>query len=151
MALRTRGTVSEKEWKEHLNSIGIPDPYAEEYAATFCKHQIPKHFITRIPDNELRDTYEIELGGHRLLILLSGESTAATPSTLMNTQQSKPNVRHQSPQLQPSMTPSSFRAFVSHWTMYKRLVGISSNGVDSAAQIFFTCMYGSSRNTPNYR
>ena len=49
---------------------------------------------------------------------------------------SRPHVRHQPPQLKPKMTPSSFRAFLSHWNVYKQLVGIPSNSIDSAAQIF---------------
>ena len=34
------------------------------------------------------------------------------------------------------MNLSSFRAFVSHWQVYKQLVGIGSTGIESAAQIF---------------
>ena len=126
---------SVEKWKHYLNEIGIPNPHAEEYAITFNKHQVPHSLLRIITDEELRETYEIEIGGHRLLIR-HNNTAASTASPSNVTQASRPLVRHQSPQLQPTMSPSSFRAFASHWAVYKTLVGITSSGPDTAAQLF---------------
>ena len=75
MALRL---LSVQEWKSYLNGIGIPDQYAEQYACTFYKHQVPRTLLKLLSDDELRDTYEVELGGHQLLIRLYPSQHKAT-------------------------------------------------------------------------
>ena len=123
------------EWKTYLIGIGISDPHATEYAETLNRQQIPKDLIGLLSDDDLLNTYQIKLGGHRLLIR-HHNPPAQTAAPQATTQNSRPHIRHQSPQLQPSMSPSSFRSFVSHWKVYKGLVGIASDGRDTAAQIF---------------
>ena len=134
MALRT----SKAEWSAFFKNIGIPDTYAEEYSSTFSEQQVPKIHLKLISDGELQETYGIALGGHRILIRHSSMAPSAeaprapAPSNL---------VRHKSPQLSPSMSPSSFRAFVSHWTIFKQLVGIPTGSINTAAQLFsLACM-----------
>ena len=139
MALRA---LTIEEWKQYLNELGIADPYAEEYAVTFNKHQVPKSLLRLMTDDELRDTYNIELGGHRLLIRNLNTATEAAPAVAAqpSSQSSHPLVHHQPPQLEPSMTPSSWRAFERHWKVYKRFVKIPSDCPDAAAHIFsLTC------------
>ena len=123
MALRI---LNESEWKTFLVSIGIPDSFADQYAAKFHEEQIPKSLLKHLSDEELRDDYDIKLKGHRLIIR-HAEVSVDMPST-------SSQVRHKAPQLSPNMNPSAFRAFVSHWRVYKGLVGI--RGINTAAQIF---------------
>ena len=138
MALRL---LTIEKWKKYLNDIGITDPYAKDYAVTLNKQQVPKDLLSLMSDNELRDTYGITLGGHRLIIRHNNSAQASTSSHTTTTLESgTPHLRHQAPQLQPTMSPSAFRAFITHWNVYKNLVGIRSNGSDTAAQLFsLTC------------
>ena len=130
MALRI---FEEPEWEHYFNSIGIKDTLAKQYAGKFHAEQIPQSYLKHLSDEELRETFGVKLLGHRLLIRHA--NTEPEPSSSVNrTHQSL--VRHQAPQLQPSMTPSSFRAFVAHWQVYKKLVGIPAENTDTAAQIF---------------
>ena len=131
MALRT---YNEPEWKKYLIELGIPEEFAKRYASNFVAQQVSPDLLRFITDAELRDTYGVKLGGHRLMIMHRAGQPASQPQ--MITTSNRPQVRHQAPQLQPKMTPSSFRAFQSHWTVYKQLVGMSPNSVDAAAQIF---------------
>ena len=140
MALRT----SKEEWLHFLASIGISEDYASKYAAKFQEQDVSIPFLKFISDEELRHTYMIELGGHRLKLrhgveqLQDHRNAGQTPSTAPV---SKPLVRHQPPQLQQNMNQSAFRAFVTHWNVYKRLVGIPPNYPDAAAQLFsLTCV-----------
>ena len=131
MALRT---LNEHEWEIYFNSIGIHGPLAKEYSKTFHEEQILKSHIKYLSDEELRD-FGVKLTGHKLIIR-HAESQAET--TARSSHQGQ--VRHHAPQLQPSMNPSSFRAFVEHWQVYKKLVGIPSGITDTAAQIYsLTC------------
>ena len=137
MALRT----NQKQLQQHLCSLGIPEPYAEKYATTFVEQDVTPELLKLVSDSELRDTYQIELGGHRLRIRhgasqFQSQQTNEQPISMFN---NKPNVRHNPPQLNPKMTPSSFRAFKSHWEVYKGLVGIPPNTPGAAAQIFSLC------------
>ena len=134
MALR----ANQKQWQEHLSNLGIPESHSEEYARTFIEQDVSPDLLKFISDSELQDTYHIQLGGHRLAIRHSVKQLGNQHTTeqLTNPLSFKPNVRHQPPQLQPNMTPSSFRAFKSHWEVYKSLVGIPLNSRDAAAQIF---------------
>ena len=138
MALRL---TTEPEWTDHLQNLGIPTQFAKAYAVQFVEQQVPLSLLAVIKDDDLRDTYGVKLAGHRLAILHSNvqtQTSAQGPSTTHITH--KPLVRHQAPQLKPSMSPSSFRAFVSHWTVYKNLVGIQHDDPNAAAQIFsLTC------------
>ena len=129
MALRIQNV---EEWKHYLNEIGIPDPYAGEYAATFSKHQVPRSLLGLLSDDDLGDKYGIELYGHRLLIRHNNAVTQATQVTPSSSYAR----RHHAPQLQPSMSPSDFRSFCMHWTVYKTLVGMAPNAPDAAAQLF---------------
>ena len=136
MALRT--ILNESEWVEYLLNLGIPEKYSKEYAIKFVEQQVPTNLLQFITDNDLRETYNIQLGGHRLAILHS-TNQLQTPSQgqlVTHASSSKPQVRHQAPQLKQKMTPSSFRAFVSHWTVYKSLVGLRNDDANAAAQIF---------------
>ena len=132
MALRT--ILDEPEWTDYLVNLGIPKKWAKEYAVNFAKQQVPTNLLSRITDTDLRDTYGIQLGGHRLTILHSAAQTPAMELPAVKT--SKPQVRHKAPQLKPIMTPSAFRAFISHWTVYKGLVGIPHDSPNAAAQLF---------------
>ena len=98
MALREVHTLNEGNWKSYFNSIGIPDPYAGKYANVFHKHQIPQSLLKMISDDELRDTFEVELVGHRLLIRHSQSNTAPAASTTVSAPQTnRALVRHHSP------------------------------------------------------
>ena len=140
MALRT----SKAEWLNFFSSIGISDDHATRYTATFQEQDVSISLLKFISDEELHKTYNVALGGHRLRILhgleqLHGQTNTRQSSNTTST--SKPIVRHQAPQLQQSMNPSSFRAFVAHWAVYKRLVGIPPDYADAAAQLFsLTCV-----------
>ncbi len=125
--------TSKVEWTTHLKSIGIPDPFAEQYSVTFSEQQVPISLLKLVSDEDLREEYGITLGGHRLLIRHSTTESNLAPTTSF---QSNSMVRHKSPQLKMSMTPSSFRAFVNHWNVFKQLVGISSGDVTASAQLF---------------
>ena len=144
MALRagSRSMTTRSEWSEHLQNLGVPEQHAEHYAVQFVEQQVPLNLLGDINDTELRDTFGVKLFGHRLAILhrnVQPQTLAQGPSTTHTTTH-KPLVRHQAPQLKPSMSPSSFRAFVSHWTVYKNLVGIQNDDTNAAAQIFsLTC------------
>ena len=133
MALQT----SKRDLKKHLASLGIPDVKADEYATTFSAEEVSIDYLKFISDNELRDTYNITLGGHRLAIRHSHNQPQAQQNVEQaNTSRStttKPNIRHKPPQLQPSMTRSLFRSFVSHWNVYKGLVGLPPDCNDAAA------------------
>ena len=72
-----------------------------------------KQFLKFISDEEFRDIYGIQLSGYRLAIRHSNNESHAPAVTA--TANVKSQVRHHPPQLQPNMTPSSFRAFVMHW------------------------------------
>ena len=144
MALRTPGTLessaatmptssSKSEWITYFQSIGISAPYAEQYSATFSEQQVPRSLLKLISEEDLRDEYGVVLGGHRLLIRHSVTAPAAVPTT---SRQSSSMVRHKSPQLTSSMTPSSFRAFVTHWRVFKQLVGIPPGDTTTSAQLF---------------
>ena len=126
--------MNKADWVRYLTNLEIPEQFAEKYAPKFMEHQVPVKFLKFISDEELKDAYGITIGGHRLAIRHGSEPEAQ--GTMPTRVVARPNVRHQAPQLKVSMTPSSFRSFVSHWTIYKQLVGIPSNGPDSAAQIF---------------
>ena len=140
MALRV---TKKPEWVAYLISIGIPEQYAEVYAPKFVEQQTLKKFLKFIPDDKLQEIYGINLDGHRLAIRHSTDESQApstTPTTSTSNAGARANVRYHPPQLKPSMTPSSFRAFVEHWTVYKKLVGIPSDTLDSGGQIFtLTC------------
>ena len=133
MALRA--TLTKDEWIMHFNSIGIPDEYAEKYAVTFHSQQLQLSLLKYIEDVDLRNIYGIQLQGHILAIKHSMDQIQP-PAISVQPTSHRPQIRHQSPQLQPTMNPSSFRAFITHWDVYKGLVGIVSGGVDSAAQLF---------------
>ena len=132
MALRTGYTKSE--WSEYFVSLGIPRQYSETYAVKFAEQQIPKNLLRFITDNDLQDTYDIQLSG--LTILHSNDQPQTPSQKQLVAHTSKPHVRHQAPQLKPVMSPSAFRAFMSHWTVYKTLVGIRNDDANAAAQIF---------------
>ena len=132
MALRTSTILSEEEWRAYFIHIGIPDSYANEYSIMFSEQQIPRPYLKLISDEELK-ACGIALIGHRLLIRHSGTATTAEVS---RAQAPNSSVRHKSPQLAPSMTPSSFRAFVSHWRVFKQLVGIPTDDTHTSAQLF---------------
>ena len=137
MALRAEN----EDWRKHLSSIGIADKYVTKYAKAFSEQEVPINLSKFIPDDELRDVYHIKLAGHRLAIrhgtehtqLQQGTSSIIAPAA---TSFNKPQVRHKPPQLKPQMTPSSFRAFLSHWAVYKNLVGIPPDCQNSAAQLY---------------
>ena len=135
--------MKKPEWVDYLISIGIPEQYAEVYAPKFVEQQTLKKFLKFIPDDKLQEIYGINLDGHRLAIRHSTDEPQApstTPTTSTSNAGARANVRYHPPQLKPSMTPSSFRAFVEHWTVYKKLVGIPSDTLDSGGQIFtLTC------------
>ena len=144
MALRTGSTPSEEEWRTTLLEIGISEDFAIKYAAAFHEQQLQIHLLKHISDEDLRDNFSVKLIGHRLAIrhgmsqLSLGHDGQST--SIANAPSAKPQVRHKSPQLQPTMTPSSFRAFKSHWHVYKQLVGIQDNSPNAAAQLFsLTC------------
>ena len=130
MALRL---LEEPEWEQYLICIGIPNPFAKEYARVFHAEQIPKSHINHLSDKDLRDTFGVKLIGHKIII----RNADTEPETSHRTQQNL--IRHQAPQLKPIMTPSSFRAFVSHWQIYKKLVGIPPESTNTASQIFSVC------------
>ncbi|MEL6802194.1 MAG: DDE-type integrase/transposase/recombinase [Bacteroidota bacterium] len=139
MALR----ASKAEWLEFLTNIGIPDEPAKTYASNFQQEEVSISLLKLISDEELNKTYGVTIGGHRLRLRHSveqfREQTNADQST-SSTPVVRPLVRHQPPQLQENMNPSSFRAFERHWLAYKKLVGLPSNSFDSAAQLFsLTC------------
>jgi hypothetical protein len=73
--------MNKPEWVAYLTSVGIPEQYAEEYAAKFVEQQMFKKFLKFIPDEELRETYGINLGGHRLAIRHSADDPHI-PSTI---------------------------------------------------------------------
>ena len=140
MALRTGSTLSQEEWQKFFSGIGIAEKSSKKYAATFHEHEVQQDLLKYITDDELQDTYLVQLGGHRLAIRHSLDqqphsSQEGTSSSSSNSF-TKPHIRHKPPQLQPQMNPSSFRAFSSHWEVYKRLVGIRDNSRDAAMQIF---------------
>ena len=119
------------EWEHYLSSLGIPSPFAGQYAERFHAEQLPKSHIKHLTGEELRDTFGVKFIGHKLIIQHADDAPSTTTQ--------RPNsslVRHQAPQLKPSMSPSSFRAFVAHWQVYKKLVGISPECSDTSAQIF---------------
>lgn len=119
MALRT----NKAEWLEFLTNIGIPDEPAETYASTFQQQEVSIPLLKYIPDEELNKTYGVAIGGHRLRLRhgveqLREQANANQPFT--STPAVRPLVRHQPPQLQENMNPSSFRAFERHWLAYKK-------------------------------
>ena len=104
------------EWEHYLSSLGIPSPFAGQYAERFHAEQLPKSHIKHLTGEELRDTFGVKFIGHKLIIQHADDAPSTT------TQQPNSSlVRHQAPQLKPSMSPSSFRAFVAHWQVYKKL------------------------------
>ena len=141
MALRI---MNKPEWVTYLTSIGIPEQHAKMYASKFVEQQVQKKFLKFIPDAELQETFGVHMSGHRLAIRHSMDepqtSLTATPAPSTSNVGHRPHIRYHPPQLKPKMTPSSFRAFNSHWVVYKQLVGIPSDSPDLAAQIFsLTC------------
>ena len=145
MALRTGSslTLSGEEWQTTFLNIGISENFSSQYAATFHEQEVQKALLKHVSDEELRDVFSIKLIGHRLAIRHSVNQLSLAPdepSSGGNVPIVKPQVRHTPPQLQPKMTPSSFRAFLSHWKVYKQLVGLPNNTTDGAAHIFsLTC------------
>ena len=122
------------EWNLYLQSIGIPESYATQYAAAFNSQQMPKSLLKHLSDQELSESYGVKLGGHRMMIRHSDDIQEQAAGS------SKSSARHKAPQLRPTMSPSAFRAFVSHWQVYKKLVGLSPSTTDMAAEIFsLTC------------
>ncbi|MEL6804566.1 MAG: hypothetical protein AAFO91_12390, partial [Bacteroidota bacterium] len=138
MALRT---IKKPEWVTYLTSIGIPQEHAESYAAKFAEQQIQKKFLKFISDDELQDVFGVKLVGHRMAIRHSEDEPLPPPSTThIPPLGARSHVKYDPPQLKPKMTPSSFRAFTTHWEVYKQLAGIPSNNHDSTAQILLlTC------------
>lgn len=134
MALRT---LTESQWKSHLISIGIPSGSATEYAVKLCEQQIPKSLLKDLSDEELREDFGVKLKGHRLIIRNSCKTHSSVPDVTGTLHNNK--IQHKAPQLSPSMNPRLFRAFIRHWEVYKRLVGIPEEFVDTAAQIFSLC------------
>ena len=131
MALRI---MNHGEWNLYLQSIGIPESYATQYAAAFDSQQMPRALLKHLSDQELSETYGVKLGGHRMMIKHGDDIQERAGGS------SRSAVRHQAPQLRPTMNPSAFRAFVSHWQVYKKLVGMPSETPDTAAEIFsLTC------------
>ena len=126
MALRTGSALNKAEWKDHFTNIGIPDEFAEVYAGKFVDQQIHLNVLKLVSDNELQNTFQVKLLGHRLLI----QSSAAEHVTIAPVVRSQ--VRYHPPQLKPVMNPSAFRSFVHHWNVYKEMVGIPN----TASQLF---------------
>ena len=122
MALRT----SKKDWISFLSTIGISANHSEKYATRFTEQELSIHLVKFVSDEELRDIYLVKLAGHRVAIRHGTDQSSSTQQpgqSSVNTPTIRPQVRHQPHQLQPKMTPSSFRAFITHWTVYKSLVG----------------------------
>ena len=152
MALRENEPETTEQWEEFFtNKLKVSKDIGQQYAAAFADEGYDggsiKHLLAYstpgIPSPSL-----LELGvkaGHclKLSMYFNPPSAAsnttihdASPSTSTSSQNNRPHVRHQSPQLQPSMSTSSFRDFISHWEVYRNLVGIPSNGSNTAAQMF---------------
>ena len=153
MALQELEPETTAQWEEFfINKLRVSKDIGRKYAEAFVDEgydgESIKHLLAYstpgVPSPPL-----LELGlkaGHclKLAIFFNPPSTASAGNTAAhnagslastNPQSHRPHVRHQPPQLQPSMTPSSFRQFTSHWTMYKKLVGILPNSEDAAAHI----------------
>ena len=83
MALRA------KEWQQYLTGLGIPEVHAEQYAISFTKEEVTPDLLQYITDAELRETYRIALGGHRLAIRRSltqpQEAAIASPKLTLGT------------------------------------------------------------------
>ena len=136
--------MTKSQWVIYLTDLGIPEQNAKEYASKFLEQQVSIKLLKFITDEDLKETYGVKFGGHRLAIrhTTDSDSSVATTAQTATTQVAGHNsqVRHHPPQLNPNMNTSSFRTFAEHWEVYKKLVGLPSNSVNSAAQIFsLTC------------
>ena len=92
-------------------------------------------FLVRIKDKDLQEIFEVKPLGHRIAILNTGVREEHQTSS-RSTHTSTNHISHKPPQLKPTMTTSSFRAFVDHWSVYKKLVGRPVYSSDGAAHIF---------------
>ena len=129
MALRT---MNHQEWVAFLTSIDIPQQDADKYSIKFSEQQIHVKHLKFISDEDLQQLFDVKILGHRLAIRHHLDEPNGTPAS----HNIKPQVTHKPPQLKPNMNSSSFRAFITHWNVYKQLVGLPIDNPNGAAHIF---------------
>ena len=141
MALRTGLTniTTSNEWEKFfLEELKCSPDKAQAYSHDFVSQDITSsNIVYGLADPTFLNQFNLSIG-HQLEIrsIFTPKPVKLEPATNSRAPSNKPHIRHQPPQLKPSMTPSSFRGFVSHWTTYKGLVGLPPGCHDASAHIF---------------
>lgn len=129
MALRVGLTniTTSNEWEKFfLEELKCSPDKAQAYSHDFVSQDITSsNIVYGLADPTFLNQFNLSIG-HQLEIrsIFTPKPIKLEPATNSRAPSNKPHIRHQPPQLKPSMTPSSFRGFVSHWTTYKGLVGL---------------------------